>query len=137
MTPEVQPMSLFDPIEPTPGAVHQTDPETSVSASQSRENRERWGSQRVALLAAYRGRSDGLTPDAAGRLASVEGYSQRRRCSELERDRLLEATGDIIEGQRVLRITPKGEAALRSAKPPKDKESRDYSGAVMRPSTKR
>lgn len=133
MKPEVQPMSLFDPIEPTPGGSHQDDPETSLSASESRENRERWGTQRVSLLAAFRGREGGLTPDRAGEMAGIGGYSQRRRCSELEHDRLLEATGLIEDGQRVLRITPKGDAALRAAKQPKDKESRDYSGNVMRP----
>jgi hypothetical protein len=133
-------MTLFDPPapdRPMPGGARLSDPETSLDAAQAPQNVERWGSQRVALLSAFQGRSAGLTPDRAGDLADVGGYSQRRRCSDLLADGLLEETGVVDDGQRVLRITPAGETALRRARAPKDKVRRDYSGDVMRDARRR
>jgi hypothetical protein len=100
----------------------------------------RWGSQRHTLLLVFLGRPNGLTPDRAGNLANVSNYNQRRRCSELERDGFLEPTGGLEapfgtgDYQRVLRITPKGHAALRAvpAPPSKRREYHDARGNVLR-----
>lgn len=110
--------SLFDqPVdEPRPGGFHRDDPATSKAAANDHTNQLRWGTQRFNLLLAFQGRGDGLTPDKAGELANVTGYSQRRRCSELEAAGHLDPTGQVIDGQRLLRITPAGERALRGAR---------------------
>jgi hypothetical protein len=88
----------------------------------------RWGTQRYKLLLMFQGRP-GLTPDEAGERAGVEGYNQRRRCSELVSDGLLEPTGATRDGQRVLCITPAGTRALRGVmRPP----GLDYKGVQMK-----
>lgn len=120
-------MTLFGPEV---GGMHEGDPETSVEAATSLANRLTWGSQRYKLLLTFYGRQEGLTPDAAGELAGVEDYSQRRRCSELTKKGLVAPTGVTEKGQRVLRITASGEAALRGVRgrPP----GRDYQGNQMK-----
>lgn len=118
--------SLFGP---QPGGVHRDDPETSRTAATNPANMLRWGTQRYNLLLVFQGRTDGLTPDVAGQRAGVFGYSQRRRCSELENDGLLEPTGEVEDGCRLLRITDAGTRALRGVRRP---GGLDYSGVPMK-----
>ena len=119
-------MTLFDP---EPGGFHRDDPETSKQAALDPKNMLVWGTQRYVLLLTFLGRHSGLTADTAGELAGVGNYSQRRRCSELEKAGFLEPTGAVTEGKRILRITLKGEAALREVKQP---AGLDYQGNEMK-----
>lgn len=104
--------SLFD--QPSPGGFHTADPATSRSAATDPTNMVRWGTQRHKLLSAYVAAPDGLLPDRAGERAGVGGYSPRRRSSELEAAGLIEPSGEVIDGKRVMRATEAGVAALRS-----------------------
>ncbi len=126
-------VTLFDPIEPTPGGVHTGDPKTSHEAAHKPSNMMRWGTQRHQLLLAFSGRSGGLTADRAGELAGVGEYNQRRRCSELIAGGLLEDSGAVSDGQRILRITSQGEAALRAVKRPTS-VARGYDGEPLKDS---
>ena len=86
---ELIPATLFD--LPPAGAVHHKDPETSRMAAQDPQSRIRWESQRHRLLRSFARYGD-LTDEEAGRLAHVEGYNDKRRCSDLRRWGLIEPT---------------------------------------------